>query len=155
MHSPTPRAVRVAAQVQRSLALLLSRGIKDPRVGNVTVTSVTVAPDLTVAQVRVLPFGSGHAAEETLAGLRSAAGYLRGAVGRDLNLRRAPRLEFAIDADLERAHHVSELIDRALRDDRAAAAAEASGPADQAGAAQRHGEGEGEGEGEDDRDAGA
>jgi ribosome-binding factor A len=135
MHSPTPRAVRVAAQVQRSLALLLQRGIKDPRVGNVTVTSVSMAPDLTVAQVRVLPFGSGHAAAETLAGLRSAAGYLGGAVGRDLNLRRAPRLEFSIDADLERAHHVSELIDRAVRDDHAAAAA------------QEHGEGE------DDRDA--
>ena len=150
MHSPTPRAVRVAAQVQRSLALLLRRGIKDPRVGNVTVTSVSVAPDLTVAQVRVLPFGSGHGAEETLAGLRSAAGYLRGAVARDLNLRRAPRLEFALDAELERAHQVSELIDRALRDDRAAA--EVSGAAD-AGAAT--GQSVGEDGGEDDRDAGA
>ena len=152
MHSPTPRAVRVAAQVQRSLALLLRRGIKDPRVGNVTVTSVNVAPDLTVAQVLVLPFGSGHGAEETLAGLRSAAGYLRGAVGRDLNLRRAPRLEFALDSDLERAHQVSELIDRAVRDDRAAA--ETSAPEDQGvSGAPEHGEDEDEDE--DDRDAGA
>jgi len=121
MHTPTPRAVRIAAQVQRSLALLLRRGVKDPRVGNVTVTTVSVAPDLTVAHVQVLPFGSGHAAEETLAGLRSAAGYLRGAVARDLHLRRAPRLEFALDLDLERAHHLSELIDQAVSEDRARA----------------------------------
>jgi len=118
MQSSTPRAVRVAAQVQRSLALRL-REVKDPRVGNVTVTSVNVAPDLTVAYVQVLSFGLAHRPDETLAGLRSAAGYLRGAVGRDLHLRRAPRLEFAIDEQLEQAHRLTELIDQAVSADRA------------------------------------
>lgn len=117
MQPSTPRAVRVAAQVQRSLAQRL-REVKDPRVGNVTVTTVRVAPDLTVAYVQVLPFG-GQVADETLAGLRSAAGYLRGAVGRDLHLRRAPRLEFAFDEQLERAHRLTELIDQAVSADRA------------------------------------
>jgi ribosome-binding factor A len=117
MQPSTPRAVRVASQVQRSLALRL-REVKDPRVGNVTVTTVSVAPDLTVAYVNVLPFGSEHR-DETLAGLRSAAGYLRGAVGRDLHLRRAPRLEFALDEQLEQAHRLTELIDRAVTADRA------------------------------------
>jgi ribosome-binding factor A len=116
--SSTPRAVKVASQVQRSLALRL-REVKDPRVGNVTVTTVNVAPDLTVAYVQVLPFGASHPADETLAGLRSAAGYLRGAVGRDLHLRRAPRLEFALDEQLERAHRLTELIDQAVSADRA------------------------------------
>lgn len=118
MQSSTPRAVRVAAQLQRSLALRL-REVKDPRVGNLTVTTVSVAPDLTVAYVQVLPFGASHPPEETLAGLRSAAGYLRGAVGRDLHLRRAPRLEFALDEQLEQAHRLTELIDRAVSADRA------------------------------------
>lgn len=118
MQSSTPRAVKVAAQLQRSLALRL-RAVKDPRVGNVTVTAVEVAPDLTVAYVQVLPFASGHGPDETLAGLRSAAGYLRGAVGRDLHLRRAPRLEFALDEQLEQAHRLTELIDRAVSEDRA------------------------------------
>ena len=116
--SSTPRAVRVASQVQRALALRL-REVKDPRVGNVTVTVVNVAPDLTVAYVQVLPFGSAHTPDETLAGLRSAAGYLRGVVGRDLHLRRAPRLEFALDEQLEQAHRLTELIDRAVSTDRA------------------------------------
>jgi ribosome-binding factor A len=119
MHSPSPRAARVATQVQRSLASLLQRGINDPRVGNVTVTTVKVAPDLTVAYVQVLPFGSSHAAADTLAGLRSAAGYLRAAVARELNLRRAPRLEFELDVALEQAHRLTELIDRAVSRDRA------------------------------------
>ena len=122
MQSSTPRAVRVASQVHRSLALRL-REVKDPRVGNVTVTTVNVAADLTVAYVQVLPFGSpsaaAHPPDETLAGLRSAAGYLRGAVGRDLHLRRAPRLEFAIDEQLEQAHRLTELIDQAVSADRA------------------------------------
>ncbi len=118
MPSATPRAARVATQVQRSLALLLRRGLRDPRVGNVTVTTVNVAPDLTVARVHVLPFASAQAGEETLAGLRSAAGYLRGEVARELRLRRAPRLEFVLDVELEQAHHVTELIERAVRADR-------------------------------------
>jgi ribosome-binding factor A len=133
--SATPRAARVAAQVQRSLALLLRRGLRDPRVGNVTVTTVNVAPDLTVARVQVLPFAAGTAAaeqaapgqsaaqraEEALAGLRSAAGYLRGEVARELKLRHAPRLEFELDVELDQAHHVTELIEHALRADQAAA----------------------------------
>src|SRR5579872_2591886 len=118
MQSSTPRAARIAAQLQRSLALRL-REVKDPRVGNVTVTTVSVAPDLTVAYVQVLPFGSAHSGDETLAGLRSAAGYLRGAVGRDLHLRHAPRLEFALDEQLEQAHRLTELIDQAVSADRA------------------------------------
>jgi len=113
------RAARVAAQMQRALAALLRRGVKDPRVGNVTVTHLTVSPDLSVAQVHVLPFAStdAHAAEQMLAGLHSAAGYLRGQLARELALRHAPQLQFVLDHDLERAHHLTELIDRAVAGD--------------------------------------
>jgi ribosome-binding factor A len=105
--------------MQRSLAELLRREVKDPRVGNVTVTAVTVAGDLSVARIHFLPFAGTHAADEVLAGLRSAAGYLRGELARELKLRHAPRLEFQLDTDIERAQHLTSLIDNAVKADRA------------------------------------
>ncbi len=124
------RAVRIAAQMQRSLSSLLRRGVKDPRVGNVTVTAVELAADLSVARVHFLPFAGAHEAQEVLAGLRSAAGYLRGEVARELQLRHAPRLEFELDTQIERAAHLTRLIDHAVDADRARAVPDA--PADPA-----------------------
>ena len=120
--SGSARASRIAAQLQRSLAEMLLRGVKDPRVGNVTVTAVSLAPDLSVARIDVLPFGRDRAGEEVLEGLRSAAGFLRGELARDLKLRHAPRLEFRLDTQIERAQHLSELIDSAVRSDRSRSA---------------------------------
>lgn len=126
------RASRIAAQMQRSLPELLRRGVKDPRVGNVTITAVELAADLSVARVQFLPFAATHDAAQTLAGLRSAAGYLRGELARELELRHAPRLEFQLDTDIERAQHLTSLIERAVRDDRSRSAApDASPPADE------------------------
>lgn len=131
MSPANARTERIAAQIQRLLAGLLRRGVKDPRVGNVTVTAVRLAPDLSVAHVYVLPFGAAAGAAATgtegtdsdamLAGLHSAAGFLRGQIARELQLRHAPRLAFELDRQLERAHHLTELIDRAV-------AADESGP---------------------------
>lgn len=114
----TGRNQRIEAQMQRTLALLLPRAVKDPRVGPVTVTTVRLNTDKSVATVYFLPFGGKHPAKEVLAGLQSCAGFLRGEVGRQLALRHAPRLEFQIDTDLERAQHLSELIDKATAHDR-------------------------------------
>lgn len=121
------RTERIAAQLQRSLATLLQRGVKDPRVGKVTVTAVRLAPDLSVAQVHVLPFGGlqsgshsdpqSQAARELIAGLQSAAGFLRGQLARELKLRQAPRLEFEIDQQLLQAHRLTDLIERAVASD--------------------------------------
>ena len=116
--SGSARVARIAAQLQRSLVELLRRDVKDPRVGNVTITAVTLAPDLSVARVHFLPFGAAHTGEEVLAGLTSAAGFLRGELARDLKLRHAPRIEFQLDTELERAQHLSQLIDRAVKSDR-------------------------------------
>jgi ribosome-binding factor A len=63
-----------------------------------------------------------HAADEVLAGLRSAAGYLRGELARELKLRHAPRLEFQLDTDLERAQQLTRLIDGAVKADRSRSA---------------------------------
>lgn len=106
--------------MQRVIAELLMREVKDPRVGSVTVTTVRLAPDLSSARVFFTPFASRHPPEEVLAGLTHAGGFLRGEVGRRLRLRHAPRLEFALDDTIERAAHLTGLIDRAVAQDRAA-----------------------------------
>ena len=112
------RAQRIEQQMQRTLAQLVRREVKDPRVGNVTITAVTLAADGGSAKVFFLPFGDQHTPEEVRAGLTSAAGFLRGEVGRELGLRHAPRLEFEHDANIERAQQLSHLIDSARRQDR-------------------------------------
>lgn len=111
------RQKRIEGELQRVLAELISREIKDPRVGPVTVTAVEVAPDLSEARIWVVPFGDRHSPDEVVAGLSRAAGFLRGEVGRRLALRHAPRLLFQFDESLERADRLTRLIDGAVRSD--------------------------------------
>jgi ribosome-binding factor A len=122
------RGARIASQMQRSLAALLRREVKDPRVGNITITAVDLNADRSVARVLFLPFAAGHSADEVLAGLRSASGFLRGEVARELKLRHAPRLEFEVDTNIEQAAHLTQLIDRAVKADRARAPADDEEP---------------------------
>ena len=131
--SESGRLRKIEAQLQRVLAELIAREVKDPRVGNVTVTSVSLAADMSVARVYFAPFPLGpvatggesagkplgHSAEEVLSGLARAAGFLRGEAGRRLALRHAPRLEFLLDDTAERAARLTGIIDRAVADDSA------------------------------------
>jgi ribosome-binding factor A len=131
--------------MQRSLAELLRRDVKDPRVGNVTVTAVVLANDLSFARIYFLPFAAEHPPDEVLAGLRSAAGFLRGDLARELKLRHAPRLEFQLDTDLERAQQLTSLIDGAVRSDRLRSAVHApvaGGQSESPGLAQGDAEGD-------------
>ena len=133
MLKATARTSRIAAQMRRSLSELLRRGVKDPRVGNVTVTAVDVANDLSYARIHVLPFAGAHPAEQVLTGLRSAAGYLRGQVARELKLRHAPRLEFHLDTAIEGAQQLTQLIESAVQADRSRATGESDGHGETAG----------------------
>lgn len=112
------RAQRIEQQMLRTLAELVRREVKDPRVGNVTITAVKLASDGGSARVFFLPFGEQHTPAEVHAGLNSASGFLRGEVGRQLGLRHAPKLEFEHDAGIEKAQQLSQLIDIARRHDR-------------------------------------
>lgn len=109
------RRRKVEGELQRSLAELVSREVKDPRVGNVTITRVEITPDLKTARVFFVPFASSHDAATVQAGLTRAAGFLRGEVGRRLGLRYAPRLEFLFDEHIEEADRLTRLIDRAVK----------------------------------------
>jgi ribosome-binding factor A len=110
------RRQRIESEIQRVLASLISREVKDPRVGMVTVTAVRVARDLSTARIFVLPFGGGDGAG-MIEGLTRAAGFLRGEVGRSLSLRHAPQLEFELDETFDRAARLSALISEANKGD--------------------------------------
>jgi ribosome-binding factor A len=116
-----PRTQRIEAEIQRVLAALIAREVKDPRVGNVTVTAVSMAADKSSARIFFTPFASSNPPEQVRIGLTHAAGYLRGELGRRLGLRHAPRLEFVFDESVEGAERLTRLIDGAVAADHAAA----------------------------------
>ena len=117
MNAKNQRLARIEGEMQRVLSTLVTREVRDPRVGNVTLTAVNVAPDLSSARVFFVPFGDQHAPEEVSEGLNRAAGFLRGEVGRALALRHAPKLEFVYDQQIEHADKLTRLIDRAVKSD--------------------------------------
>jgi ribosome-binding factor A len=119
MPREVPRARRVAEQVQRTLAELLRREVRDPRLKPVTITHVKMSPDLSHAWVYFqLLTGDAHDALQQEI-LDEAATYLRGPLGRALRLRIAPQVHFRPDVELERSQRLGELITRAVREDEA------------------------------------
>ena len=117
MPREVPRARRVAEQVQRTLADLLRRDVRDPRLKPVTITHVKMSPDLSHAWVYFqLLTGDAHDPLQQEI-LDEAAGYLRGPLGRALRLRIAPHLHFQPDEDFERGNRLDDLISRAVHDD--------------------------------------
>jgi ribosome-binding factor A len=111
------RQRRIESELQRVLAELIVREVKDPRVGNVTITAVALSKDMALAKVFFTPFASRHPPAQVQGGLTRAAGFLRGEVGRRLGLRHAPRLEFVFDDTAEKAARLTGLIDRAVARD--------------------------------------
>jgi ribosome-binding factor A len=121
-----PRARRVAEQVQRTLAQLLLREVRDPRLAPLTITHVRVSPDLSHAWVHyTLLAGDSHDPLQREI-LDEAATYLRGPLARSLRLRVAPHLHFAPDEELERGNRLDDLIGRAVREDEARRANDAT-----------------------------
>jgi ribosome-binding factor A len=108
------RNQKIESELQRVLAELIAREVKDPRVGNVTITAVTVASDLSTARVFFVPFASKNLPDDVREGLTNAGGFLRGEAGRRLRLRHAPRLEFVFDESLDEAARLTSLIDKAV-----------------------------------------
>jgi ribosome-binding factor A len=106
----TRRSDRVAEAVQALVAELLLREIKDPRIGLVTVTAVTVTPDLRHARVFFSCLGDAARRAQSLKGLTSAAGFVRSQVARKLNLRVAPEIVFELDPSLEQAERIARLL---------------------------------------------
>lgn len=109
------RMRRVDEAVRKVLGDVLQRELKDPRVGFATVTGVRTSSDLSHAQVliSVLQIGDPpeHTPEDTIAGLRSAVGFLQKRVGEELGLKNTPVLRFELDETVDRALRIQELLD--------------------------------------------
>ena len=104
------RMRRVDEAMREVLSDAVTQGIKDPRVGFVTVTAVDTSPDLRHARVWVSVLGDATQRKLTLAGLRSAHGYLQRRVASELRLKHTPTLEFHYDDTAERAQRVEQLL---------------------------------------------
>ena len=113
------RVERVAALIRRETSQLLINGIRDERVhqGMVSITDVEVSGDLQHCKIFVSIFGDASDQPKVMEGLQAASGFLRGELGRRLQMRRAPEVVFQLDRGIEKGTSVLGLLNR-LEDER-------------------------------------
>lgn len=104
------RMQRVNEALREVLSTVIGRGVKDPRVGFVTITGVEATNDLRQAKVFVSIMGDAAQRAESLKGLRSAEGFLQGVINDELHLKRTPALEFVYDESVDRGLRIDELL---------------------------------------------
>ncbi|AOT07418.1 MULTISPECIES: 30S ribosome-binding factor RbfA [Pseudoalteromonas] len=114
------RTDRVAQQIQKEIAVILQREIKDPRLGMVTVSAVEVSRDLSYAKifVTVLNSKSDEDTKQNLAILNDATGYIRSLLGKRIRARIMPELRFVLDNSLMEGMRISNLVDEVIRTDK-------------------------------------
>ena len=120
------RQARLADRIRVILAERLERGLRDPRLGFVTITDVKVTGDLQHASVFFTVLGDAEDRAASAEALKSATGMLRSEVGKQLNVRLTPSLEFIPDAIPENADHIAALLREARERDEAVAGLAAS-----------------------------
>ncbi|MDZ7784196.1 MAG: 30S ribosome-binding factor RbfA [Halioglobus sp.] len=114
------RTQRVADHLQRELANVIQREVRDPRLGMVSITGVEVSRDLAHARVFYTMLGadSSDEASESTEILNNAAGFLRSELSRDSAMRSVPRIRFCFDSSVGRGRRMEDLIRRAAQADR-------------------------------------
>lgn len=118
MRKNSVKNTRVNGEVHRVLAEIIRSEIKDPRINPMTsVVSVEVAPDLKTCKAWISVLGNEESQKDTLAGLKSAEGYIKNQLARKINLRNTPEIRFIIDQSIEYGVTMSKLIDDVNRAD--------------------------------------
>lgn len=116
MRRTSIKNTRINGEVQKELSRIISREIKDPRIHPMTsVTQVMVTPDLKECKAYISVLGDEEAQADTLAGLKSASGYIRRELARSINLRNTPEITFCMDQSIEYAINMSKKIDDVMR----------------------------------------
>lgn len=111
MRKNSMKNTRINGEVQKVLAEVIRGGIKDPRVSALTsVIAVEVAPDLKNCKAWISVLGDEKVQKDTLAGLRSAEGYIRSQLAKKINLRNTPEIQFIMDQSIEYGVNMSKLI---------------------------------------------
>ena len=117
MRKNSIKNTRVNAEVQRELSNILRGGIKDPRVSPMTsVVAVEVAPDLKTCKAYISVLGDEESQAKTLAGLKSAEGFIRSKLAKTVNLRNTPEIRFVLDQSIEYGVKMSKMIDEVTKD---------------------------------------
>ena len=106
------RTRRVEEAVRAVISDAIAKDLKDPRVGFVTITGVKTSPDLRYARVYFSVLGDGDARSRSVAGLRSAQGFLQRRVAAALTLKHSPTLSFEYDGSVDHGMRISEILDR-------------------------------------------
>ena len=121
MRKNSVKNTRINGEVQRVLAEIIRGEIKDPRIAPMTsVVAVEVAPDLKTCKAWISVLGDEKAQADTLQGLRSAEGYIRGQLARTINLRNTPQITFIMDQSIAYGVNMSKLIDEVVEKDETA-----------------------------------
>lgn len=122
MRKNSVKNTRINGEVQRVLAQIIRGEIKDPRIAPMTsVVAVEVAPDLKTCKAWISVLGDEEKQADTLAGLRSAEGYIRGQLARIINLRNTPQITFIMDQSIAYGVSMSKRIEEVVASDREAA----------------------------------
>ena len=112
MRKNSIKNTRINGEVQRELSTIIRQEIKDPRIHMMTsVTQTEVAPDLKTCKAFISVLGNEEEKKNTIAGLRSAEGYIRRLLAKNLNLRNTPEIHFILDDSIAYGVHMSHLID--------------------------------------------
>ncbi|MDY2629337.1 MAG: 30S ribosome-binding factor RbfA [Lachnospiraceae bacterium] len=112
MRKNSIKNIRINEEVKKELSNIIRNELKDPRIHMMTsVVSVEVAPDLKTCKAYISVLGSEKEAGDTLAGLKSASGYIKTKLARSVNLRNTPEIIFRLDQSIEHGIHIAHLLD--------------------------------------------
>ena len=118
MRKNSMKNTRINGEVQRVLAEVIRGEIKDPRISPLTsVIAVEVAPDLKTCKAWISVYGDEQAKKDTLAGLKSAEGYIKNQLAKQINLRNTPEIHFIVDESIAYGIRMSKLIDDVIKND--------------------------------------
>ena len=118
MRKNSMKNTRINGEVQRVLAEVIRGEIKDPRISPLTsVIAVEVAPDLKTCKAWISVYGDEQAKKDTLAGLKSAEGYIKNQLAKQINLRNTPEIHFIVDESIAYGNRMSKHIDDVIKND--------------------------------------
>ena len=118
MRKNSVKNTRINGEVLKELSNIIRSEIKDPRINPMTsVVSVEVAPDLKTCQAYISVLSDEKSQQDTIAGLKSAEGYIRRELARTVNLRNTPEIKFILDQSIEYGINMSKLIDEVTKKD--------------------------------------
>jgi ribosome-binding factor A len=118
MRKNSVKNTRVSEEVRREMSKIIDQKLKDPRIHPMTtVVDCEVTPDLKFCKVYISVLGDENAKEETLAGLKSSAGFARRELARTVNLRNTPEITFVLDTSIEYGVNMSKRLDEIAKKD--------------------------------------